>query len=121
MRDENGRFIAGNPGSPGRPKRQTEVDYLSIMEECLTVAKWRQIVNAAIELAIKGDARSRRWISDYCLGRPAQIIELRGAEQMQLSQLIDFCKTESIAPSDLFAAMIEELAALKGVQTNEPE
>lgn len=70
-RDQQGRFQLGNRFGKGRPPRQTEQGYLTVlMEEC-PMDTWRTIVKKAIEAASEGDDRSRNWLSSYLIGSPA--------------------------------------------------
>jgi hypothetical protein len=53
----NGKFLPGNPGGPGRPRRAIEADYLASLSEAVPLAKWREIVERVVEQAVSGDAR----------------------------------------------------------------
>lgn len=77
-RDEKGRFIKGNGGGPGRPKREREARYYEIMETTVTFADWRAIVSKATEQAKRGDATARKWLSDYLMGPPVERKEITG-------------------------------------------
>lgn len=69
-RDAHGRFLVGNPGGPGRPKRQTEEGYLSVlMEEC-SLEQWRTVVKRAVADAAAGDDKARAWLASYLVGSP---------------------------------------------------
>lgn len=69
-RDVQGRFLIGNPGGPGRPKRQTEEGYLSVlMEEC-SLEQWRSVVKRAVADATDGDEKARQWLASYLVGSP---------------------------------------------------
>jgi hypothetical protein len=67
-RDGQGRFLAGWKGGPGRPRRNTEVDYLLALTDALPLDRWREICAVAIEQALAGDAKARAWLSDYLIG-----------------------------------------------------
>ena len=67
-RDSKGQFTEGNPGGPGRPRRQVEVQYLTALTEAISIDDWRAVVGRAVEDAKKGDARARDWISRYMVG-----------------------------------------------------
>ena len=69
-RDSNGRFTTGNPGGPGRPRREIEEEYLLSMETAVNGANWQAIVDRAVTDAIAGDAKARMWLSSYLLGMP---------------------------------------------------
>lgn len=69
-RDAKGQFAKGNAGGPGRPKRQTETEYLQTMAGACTLEDWGDIVQKAVADAKEGDARARKWLSSYLLGEP---------------------------------------------------
>ena len=77
-RDENGRFVKGNSGGPGRPKKAREERYYEIMHTACTYVKWRKIVNKAVEQAMRGNHNARKFLADYLLGPPPQRHELTG-------------------------------------------
>ena len=79
-RDENGRFIKGNGGGPGRPKKEREVRYYEIMQTACTLADWKAICKKAVEQSKRGDAVARKWLSDYIMGPPAQKHEVTGKD-----------------------------------------
>jgi hypothetical protein len=80
-RKDNGQFAPGHKGGPGRPKRRTEDQYLDAMIARVTIKDWREIVDAAVVKAKRGDARARTWLSDYLLGPPVQRTQISGPEQ----------------------------------------
>jgi len=67
-RDEQGRFVPGNAGGPGRLRRPVEREFLVGLSDRLTLEAWGMIVDRAIEQAQAGDARAREWLSRYALG-----------------------------------------------------
>lgn len=66
-----GRFAVGTKGGPGRPRRQTEADYLHVMMTTVTMETWQTIIRAAVEAAQCGDAKAREWLARYLVGEPA--------------------------------------------------
>ena len=82
-RDRHGRFAAGNPGGPGRPRRLVEADYLARISETISSDDWRRIVEKAKDDAINGDWRARAWLSVYLVGREPDytLFELAVREQ----------------------------------------
>jgi hypothetical protein len=67
-----GRFLPGNTGSPGRPRRAVESDYLATLSEAVPTDTWRAIVDKAVEQAQAGDATARAWLGSYLpQSRPA--------------------------------------------------
>src|SRR5687767_12545106 len=93
-RDERGKFVKGTkpPPSPGRKPRAVEADYLRLTIDTVTPEYWGDIVRRAIAQAMQGDAKAREWLGNYVIGRPPQILELRGAEAQQLQQVLDALK-----------------------------
>ena len=79
QRDENGRFVKGHDGGPGRPKRSTEEKYLAALSRRVTIRDWEKIVDVAVARAKTGDATARTWLSDYLMGKPVQRQEVTGA------------------------------------------
>ena len=86
IRDENGRFVKGNPGNPeatGRPPREVEDKYLHALKKSVTLTAWKAISKRAIGDAKKGDRAARQWLSDYLLGKPQQFVDVTsGGEQL---------------------------------------
>ena len=70
QKDEHGRFIKGNSGGPGRPKKSREERYYKITMTTCTFEDWKLIVERAIKDAQKGDQAARKWLSDYLVGVP---------------------------------------------------
>jgi len=68
MRDTKGRFLPGNPGGPGRPRRQIEAQYLATLAETCPPEVWRKICATAVERAANGDAVARAWLGRYLMG-----------------------------------------------------
>jgi len=79
-RDENGRFVKGHNGGPGRPKRSTEEKYLTALSRHVTLKDWATIVNTAVARAKAGDSTARQWLSDYLMGKPVQRQEISGVD-----------------------------------------
>jgi hypothetical protein len=70
-RDDRGRFAAGNPGGPGRPRRAVEQDYLTAVMSAVPPERLGTIAKRAAQAAEKGDAKARRWLTDILVGRRA--------------------------------------------------
>lgn len=82
QRDERGRFVKGTAPGPGRPAKARELAYLAVFQEIVTLDKWREVIKQAVEDAIGGGAldsqsreRARRFLADYVIGRPKQVIQ----------------------------------------------
>ena len=82
----DGRFARGNPGGPGRPRRETERQYLAALRDGVPLDEWRRVVARALRDAKAGDAKAREWLSKYLIGENTDamlealelIAELRG-------------------------------------------
>lgn len=79
-RNDKGRFVNGNGGGPGRPKRATEEKFLDALIGSVTMKDWKEIVAAHIRRAKRGDPFSTKWLSDYVIGPPAQKLSLSGPD-----------------------------------------
>jgi len=77
-RDPHGRFVKGNPGGPGRGKKEVEESYLQAFRDTVSPEDWRAIIGKAVADAKNGDATARRFIADYLIGTPKQSIEMTG-------------------------------------------
>lgn len=67
-RTTTGRFAEGNPGGPGRPRRQTEHEYLLATMAACPLDAWQEIVAATVTAAKAGDRHAREWLGSYLLG-----------------------------------------------------
>jgi hypothetical protein len=79
-RDANGRFIKGETGNPnGRPRKRTEEQYLHATINNVTLIDWAEIVNRAVHDAKLGDTAARKFLAEYLLGKPEQVLKHDGA------------------------------------------
>jgi hypothetical protein len=85
--DARGRFVAGNPGGPGRPRRTVEFDYLAIMAEVVTPDEWRAVVKDALYRAKNRDARARDWLGKYLIGASVLVRVAPGAMPEEPTQV----------------------------------
>ena len=67
-------FQVGNPGGPGRPKKEREARYLEITLNTVTYDDWQKVVKKALDQALLGDKDARKWLSEYLVGVPVQRI-----------------------------------------------
>src|SRR5262249_54456243 len=65
-----GRFVVGNPGGPGRPRRATEAAYQQALSRVLSAADLEAIARRAVADARRGSARPRDRGSASLLGNP---------------------------------------------------
>jgi hypothetical protein len=70
-------FVKGNPGGPGRPKREVERRYLKALIGAVPIREWKEIVRRAVEDAKQGDGVARNWLSKHLCGDdPLSLIEI---------------------------------------------
>jgi hypothetical protein len=80
-RNRLGQFTVGNPGGPGRPRRAVEQDYLATLADAVPLRKWKKIIMRAVDDALEGDPRARRWLGRHLLGdEPISLAELAATE-----------------------------------------
>jgi hypothetical protein len=90
MRGEGGRFLPGNPGGPGRPRKTVERAYLDELVGVVTAEKWRAIVERAVTDATAGDASARTWLSKHLLGdEPAALAGVLDELRAEVERLKD--------------------------------
>lgn len=99
MGKHKGMFQIGNPGGPGRPKRQTEADYLLATMESVPLDTWRAIVARAVNDAQDGDYRAREWLGRYLIGDPAT--KAPAPLQVVVQQLLQQDQALTLAASEL--------------------
>jgi hypothetical protein len=81
-KDAQGRFVQGNAGGPGRPRRRAG-DRLAAIEAGVTFDVWRRIIARAIADALAGDHRARSWLSRYLIPEPSS---QSGVESLHAAQ-----------------------------------
>ena len=79
-RDENGKFLKGHSGGPGRPKKERELRFYEITLAAVTFEDWKAIIEKAVTQAKKGDSVARKFLADYLMGQPIQRLEHTGAD-----------------------------------------
>ncbi|MBC7869527.1 MAG: hypothetical protein H7Y09_01700 [Chitinophagaceae bacterium] len=109
-RNERGQFVKGNKASPGRPKRLIEAEYLESMHNAVSVEHWEGATRKMLMLALQGDVQAYRALVPYLAGLPIQKLQLSSVDAQLLAQVLDLMKTRGIKASDVFGAMIAELA-----------
>ena len=79
-RDPNGRFTTGNPGGPGRPRREQEQAILEAITNAIPPVQIGEALRTALDIAI--ETRSARGIvavlelqAAYGIGRPTIRVE----------------------------------------------
>jgi hypothetical protein len=81
-RNRSGRFTAGNPGGPGRPRRAVELDYLATLADAVPLRQWKKIVARAAGDAEQGDPKARRWLGEYLLGQKPEPLTTLAAKEL---------------------------------------
>ena len=80
MREANGTFAKGSSGNPnGRPRKKREERFLEITLSAVTYEDWKAIIKQAVQQAKRGNKDARRFLAEYLIGKPAQILEHTGA------------------------------------------
>ncbi len=87
IRDPSGRFLPGNSGGPGRPKREVEESILNAIRSALSPAEIEGAIRIGLQLAI--EQKSTRGIvailelaAGYSIGKPIQRTESDGNNAM---------------------------------------
>lgn len=70
-RGKGGKFAKGTKAGPGRPRRQTETEYLDTLRETVTLDDWRDICRAMVKKARGGDVRAFEALCKWAM--PQQI------------------------------------------------
>jgi len=72
------RMLHVRRGTPYKVAHGTELlatlgkRYLEEMAKVVTTEDWRKVITKAVDQAIEGDHRARKWLSDYLIGVPIQ-------------------------------------------------
>ena len=89
VRDNQGRFVAGHPGtSPGRPRREQERMILDAIANALSAEEIENAIRVALQLAIQ--QKSTRGIvsvlelcAAYAIGRPTVRVETNDRSKIE--------------------------------------
>lgn len=89
-RDARGRFTSGNPGGPGRPRRETERDYLRVLVSACPLDRWERIIAKAVDDAEAGDAKARDWLTRHLIGAdPPGLTRLAAEDALGVDPVAD--------------------------------
>lgn len=91
-RDQKGRFVAGNTAAANKPR-----EYVEAIRDRVPLDKWQRIIDRAAKDAIDGDAVARAWLADRLIGKPPQVLDLRGGEALLLRDLLDALRAKGLA------------------------
>lgn len=109
-RNERGRFAPGNKASPGRKPRPTEAAYLDTMYGVGDLETWGKATLKMLDLAVSGDVQAFKVLAPYFAGLPVQKLQISSQDAALLTQVLDLMKERGIPASEVFSAMIAQLA-----------
>lgn len=77
-RDKNGRFTAGHPGGPGRPRKdkELEAEYYRILQTAVSADDFAAIIAKLVTKAKYGDIQSAKLLIEYLVGSPEQYLNV---------------------------------------------
>ncbi len=86
IRDSRGRFLPGTPAPKGvgRPKRETEAEYLNTTIGAVSLEDWSAIVRMMVAQAKAGNVPAAKWLSDYLLGRPVEQLNVTSEDKSEI-------------------------------------
>ncbi len=70
QRTPRGTFAKGTKPGPGRPAVKTSTAYRYAARRVVSDAKWKAIVDRAIDQAKSGNAEARRWLASIIVNEP---------------------------------------------------
>lgn len=116
---KTGRFVKGNKASPGRKPRPTEAAYIEKMYTVGDLETWGKATKKMLDLAVAGDVQAYRAIVPYYAGLPVQKLQISSQDAALLAEVLELMKSRGIAASDVFSAMISQLAESAPVDVSE--
>lgn len=120
-RNKGGLFAPGNKLGRGRPARAVEQEYINAVIGGVSMAQWKKIVKKAVADAVDGDWRARQWLSEYLIGKPPTILDIRAGEAKLLSQILDILQGQGLEVSAVFEAMLLELIVIEADEDEDGE
>ena len=105
-KDEGGKFLPGNPGGPGRPARPVDERFVERLRECVTDQDIDDIILETVKRAKRGEWRARRFLWEYGVGKPRQMVELTGND-MPIMRLLALWLTGEDQEARALAAEIK--------------
>jgi len=82
VRKSNGQFGPGN--QTGGRKPRTAEDARELFRRAVSTKDQLEIIDKAVQLAKRGDDRSRKFVFDYLYGPPVERKEITGADSSPL-------------------------------------
>jgi hypothetical protein len=83
-RSEGGRFGPANRFGRGNPQARRQYELRGMLLEAVEPKHVQAIYKVLLKAAIGGDIQAARLVLEYALGKPAQSLELTGAEGASL-------------------------------------
>ena len=81
-------FKPGQPGGPGRPRRETERRYLKAAVGAVPLCRWRGVVKKCLEQAEAGDRHAREFLRRVLIGdNPWEVAEMLAELRERLDAL----------------------------------
>lgn len=118
-RNEKGQFLPGNKASPGRPKKATEAEYLEAIGRGVPLELFQQASAKMGKLAAGGDVQAYNAIKAHLAGLPIQKLQLSSTDAALLVQVLELLKNKGIPASQVFEALIAQLAESQQVDVYE--
>ena len=84
-RGSDGRFTAGNNGGPGRPRRDTEREYLAAFQRALSAEDLEAVTRSVLECALAGNVAACRLLFEYAIGKPTEKLEFQQVEEYRVA------------------------------------
>lgn len=112
-RGDGGLFAPGNKLGKGRPARAVEQEYINAVIDGVSMPQWKKIVKKAVTDAVAGDWRARQWLSDYLIGKPPTILDIRAGEAQLLAQILDAMKGQGLEVAAVFQSILTELIVIQ--------
>jgi hypothetical protein len=113
-RNSMGQWRAGFSGNPqGRLPRQTETAYLETTMREVTVDKWAEIIQLALDDALGENphvrARAREWLAKYVIGEPSQLHQLLYKEERKFEIVVTFGEGGNETLGDVIDGVVAEI------------
>ena len=95
-----GRFAKGNKAATSKGHAHAKkLKHAEAFKAAITIKDVKDIAKVMLKEALKGDARAAQFIMDRCAGKPAQALELTGAEGGPLAiQIMQFGGVDDSKP-----------------------
>ena len=82
-RDNNGRFVRGNPGGPGNPHARRVGKLRNALIRSVSDADVKEIIAKLVEAAKAGDIQAAREVLDRTIGKATQTDVLQRLEAIE--------------------------------------